>query len=96
MTMWLDENNGLYFYDENNPFMVYAYDRNTGDKCKARILLDKEDIKKCVGKECYEKYHHEYILTDLKPVKHLPREFMNYIRRRAKFIPHEYPYALGY
>lgn len=96
MTMWLDGDCGVYFYDKTQPNMVYSYDRNTGDKYKARILLDKQDIIKCVGKECYEKYHHGYILTDLKPLKHLPREFMNYIRRKSNVVPHKYLYSLGY
>lgn len=96
MSMWLDGQCGVYFYDKTQPDKVYSYDRYTGEKYKATIILSQDKIIEHVGKDCYRKYHHEYLLTDLEPVKHLPREFMNYIQKRSRNVPKDYIYALGY
>lgn len=95
-TMWVDEQNAVYFYDKDRPDAVYCYDRYTGEKFKARIILNKEKIIKNVGQKLYDKYHHQYLLVAETQIKHLPREFMNYIRRESKNVKCDLYCHLGY
>ena len=94
--MWIDKENAVYFYDKNRPDAVYCYDRYTGDKYKATIILGKKEIMERVGQELYNKYHHEYLLINETQIKHLPREFMNYIRRESKIVKCDLYCHLGY